>query len=95
MAKIKCLLARVLFEVKSKPDVILSGARGQLLAIDSKNRTVRIRRRTGGEEDYEYGDDFDPKKYAPIVGKTVDLELCDFLVIGITPRTEEPEVSSK
>lgn len=67
--------------------MILSGARGKLLSIDVDNKTIKLFRRSK-EENYEYTEEFDPTKYTSFVGKTVDLDLCDFVVIGITERSD-------
>lgn len=67
--------------------MILSGARGKLLSIDSDSKTIKLFRRSK-EENYEYTDEFDASKYTSFVGKNVDLDLCDFVVIGITERND-------
>jgi len=68
--------------------MILSGARGKLVAVDAENKTVRILRRSF-EEDYECENDVNVGKLRPMIGKRVDLELCDFLVIGVTHRADD------
>lgn len=67
--------------------MILSGARGKLLSIDSDSKTIKLFRRSK-EENYEYTSEFDAKKYSSLVGKNVDLDLCDFVVIGIAERND-------
>ncbi len=67
--------------------MILSGARGKLLSIDADSKTIKLFRRSK-EENYEYTDEFDASKYSSLVGKNVDLDLCDFVVIGITERND-------
>ena len=68
--------------------MILSGARGKLVSVDAKNKTVRILRRSV-EEDYECEGDVNLGKLRPLIGKRVDLELRDFLVIGVTHRADD------
>lgn len=68
--------------------MILSGARGKLLSVDAKSNTVRILRRSA-EEDYECEGEFDLAGVKALIGKRVDLELRDFVVIGVTRRADE------
>jgi hypothetical protein len=68
--------------------MILSGARGKLVSVDAKSKTVRILRRAV-EEDYECEGDVNLGTLRPLVGKRVDLELRDFLVIGVTQRADD------
>lgn len=67
--------------------MILSGARGKLVSVDAKNKTVRILRRSV-EEDYECEGDVNLGRLQLLIGKHVDLELRDFLVIGVTQRAD-------
>lgn len=68
--------------------MILSGARGKLVSVDAKSKTVRILRRAV-EEDYECENDVNLGTLRPLLGKRVDLELRDFLVIGVTQRADD------
>lgn len=67
--------------------MILSGARGKLVSVDAKSKTVRIIRRSA-EEDYECEKEVDLGKLRSLIGKRVDLELRDFLVIGVTHQDD-------
>jgi hypothetical protein len=67
--------------------MILSGARGKLLSINTSNKVIKLARRSK-EENYEYAEEFDPSPYTSLVGKTVDLELQDFVVISIQQRED-------
>ena len=67
--------------------MILAGARGKLLSVDTKNKTLSILR-CSIETNYEYEDSLDAKKLLHLVGKNVDLELCDFYVIGASANEE-------
>ncbi|MEM2140580.1 MAG: hypothetical protein QXJ74_10520 [Nitrososphaera sp.] len=63
--------------------MILSGAKGKLLKIDTEAKTVTVHKHTG-VQDFGYDKNFDAEKYTPLVGSIVNIELCDFMVIGIT-----------
>lgn len=58
------------------------------MAVDAKSKTIRILRRSV-DEDYECETDFDLVGLNALIGKKVDLELRDFLVIGVTRQTDE------
>jgi hypothetical protein len=62
--------------------MILSGARDVLQKIDNERRTITLNRRSG-EQDYECAYSTDPGRWVNLVGKMVDVQLRDFLVIGI------------
>lgn len=67
--------------------MILSGARGILQEIDEANKTVTLSRRSR-IEDYECADSFEPGRWKHLVGKTVDVQLHDFLVVGISQYSD-------
>lgn len=58
------------------------------MSVDTKSKTVRILRRSI-EEDYECEANVNLGKLGSLIGKRVDLELRDFLVIGVTHHTED------
>lgn len=62
--------------------MILSGAKGKLLSIDTAARIITVHKHTGVQE-FGYGEEFEAEKYAQLVGSVVSLELCDFIVVGI------------
>lgn len=71
--------------------MILGGARGILEKIDTSNRMVTLSRR-GQSEYYEFDSSCETHKWGGLVGKVVDLQLQDFVVVGIS---EHPDQSPK
>lgn len=71
--------------------MILSGATGTLLKIDPEKKTVTVKKHTG-VQDFSYDrDDFDAEQYTSLTGKTVRLELRDFMVVAILKEGEGEE----
>lgn len=68
--------------------MILSGARGVLQRIDATRKTVTLKRRAK-TEDYECADSFEPSRWEHLVGKMVDVQLHDFLVVDISEHSEQ------
>lgn len=69
--------------------MILSGARGILQKIDTTEKTVTLRKHSGSE-DYECSDsEFEPDKWKKLVGKMVDIQLCDFLVVDVSEHSDQ------
>ncbi|HXV46991.1 MAG TPA: hypothetical protein VD736_09990 [Nitrososphaera sp.] len=67
--------------------MILSGARGVLQKIDNERRTITLNRRSG-KQDYEYPDSTEPGKWINLVSELVDVQLRDFLVIGVSENLD-------
>lgn len=88
IAKNRQVSVKDLFRVCSHNRMILGGARGKLLSIDAGTNTLKILRRSL-EENYELEGNVDVRNFEPLIGKYVDLELCDFLVVGVTQFIEE------
>lgn len=68
--------------------MILGGARGILDRIDSSDRTVTLSRR-GQSERYEFDSSCEIRSWGNLVGKVVDLQLQDFVVVGISEHTDQ------
>ncbi len=69
--------------------MILSGARGVLQKIDAAEKTITLVKHTG-TENYQCADvEFEPGKWDSLIGKTVDVQLCDFLVVDVSEHSEQ------
>lgn len=68
--------------------MILSGARGILQKIDNDSRTITLRRRSG-TQDYECVNSCEPSKWINLVGKAVDVQLHDFLVVDVSENPDQ------
>jgi len=64
--------------------MILSGARGILRRIDEADKIITLDRRSS-VHDYQYdSSEFDAREWKKSIGKAVDLQLCDFMVLEIS-----------
>ena len=74
--------------------MILSGARGVLQKIDAAEKTITLVKHSRSE-DYQCADlEFEPGKWEPLIGKTVDVQLCDFLVVDVSEHSEQQQEGS-
>jgi len=68
--------------------MILSGARGILQRIDEADKTITLERRSNAQ-DYQYNSsEFNAREWKKSIGKAVDLQLCDFMVVDIAEINE-------
>jgi hypothetical protein len=74
--------------------MILSGARGVLHKVDSDHRIITLGRRSG-MEDYECADSAEPGRWVNLVGKVVDVQLRDFLVIDVSENPDPTRPPAK
>lgn len=61
--------------------MILSGIKGVLIKVDADNMTMVIQKREGQYE-YPVARELDICKYKSLIGKEVDVKLCDYSIIG-------------
>ncbi|HEX7031812.1 MAG TPA: hypothetical protein VF172_02315 [Nitrososphaera sp.] len=72
----------------------MSGARGVLQKIDTAEKTITLVKHSGSE-DYQCADlGFEPEKWQMLIGKMVDVQLCDFLVVDVSVHSEQQKEST-
>ena len=68
--------------------MILSRVTGALQKLDVMRRTLTLSR-SSSTQDYEYAaTESNPQRWADFVGKTVNIQLCDFLVVDISENAD-------
>jgi len=71
--------------------MILSGARGILQKIDDDSRTITLIRRSG-TQDYECAASSEPSRWINLVGKAVNVQLHDFLVVDVSENLDQAQL---
>lgn len=71
--------------------MILSGARGILQKIDDDSRTITLIRRSG-IQDYECAVSSEPSRWINLVGKAVNVQLHDFLVVDVSENLDQAQL---
>lgn len=61
--------------------MILSGIKGVLIKVDEDNMTMVIQKHEGQYE-YPIAKELNISDYKNLVGKEVDVKLCDYSIIG-------------
>ena len=69
--------------------MILSGARGTLQKFDAESMTLTLSGRSGSRE-FEIAAESNSRGWSNLVGRSVLVQLCDFLVVDVTEEQDSP-----